>query len=1106
MVDPYSMSWWGQAPWLDADDAAGSTAQDATREIVSRAVGAAVANDVAELQNLVEQYGPEPIVYAADPHEPTPLFEAARCGASGAVAYLLEQGCLPAQVCCGSTPLIAAAQGNHCGTVELLAERGATVNDYDQFWRTALCYAARAARVPLTATLLAHGADPDKQNAAGKNLHDEIEELSLADESNRECLTRIAALLRFPQGPKLEQQEWIAREAMSAECFDGRNNILALRSQSFQELKNRERLEKVESVERACLAEMHIDASERAFRHETIACEAAERELLFPEDDGRSAVLNQESNEREMLENAAQKGRAGVAKKERMRAMWLEEELQEDRAKPAVEPAPARAKPSQAVAAQRVAGGCRRNCQDGNGAASGQNTGSWRDACRLSERGRVEPFVGMAHFIVDTEMRERIGIVGQRGTDMSGFRKHEHRQRKAVVGFLMQRAGVVQGECDARCAIERDRERGLKRMAVDREWLRRLPDLFRQESNEWEELEAVAAMNVLRMQGVSRASSCCDSPACASAECASPATSQASHGHRTNPLLDAVLGSDIERLNALLEGGYSCECRDGQGKNLLHHAAAHSLPEMARHLMSLGLSPCASAHQSAGRDTPVHIAARAGDIEVLRILLTDDRTAALLTSKDRRPIDRVECGSPVWELLRWKEKEIEMRRTPLHYALMERRVDDTQEITRASQLGQLTKRMRLTALHAAACSGWQKGIYDTWLCNGGIDVNAGDIDGRTAFHVAAACGQMQAAHALLATGARWDCVDRFCSCRKSPGEAVGLCRNSRCKGKRPRELAVDTEMRQLFDALEMLERDRAALEKGGGAAAVFRAQNFFPSGYPLHPIFHAAAYGSPETIQRLMRTNPPPDHQPVMEYCLCTRLTVPEVLQRFPLLFGVCATPLHVAIKLGRLDAVRALLDAGMEPHGSRYASEIAIELALGEGQIDIAQLLLEWGADPINRDSRGMTTLHRLAPQAKPEVLQLLLGNERVRQEINVLDQFTGSIALHGVAHTGNSQAVSLLVDAGADVDRQNQMGTPLHVAARAGHAATVQTLLNAGADPNIVWGAENKKPLDVAADAGVRHVLEPVTERVSSSMARRARRRAQKASQHVGGGGSAT
>ena len=70
----------------------------------------------------------------------------------------------------------------------------------------------------------------------------------------------------------------------------------------------------------------------------------------------------------------------------------------------------------------------------------------------------------------------------------------------------------------------------------------------------------------------------------------------------------------------------------------------------------------------------------------------------------------------------------------------------------------------------------------------------------------------------------------------------------------------------------------------------------------------------------------------------------------------------------------------------------------------------------------------------------------------------------LHKCCESGNLYRLSALVDAGVDLDHQNQYGqTACFIAAWRGHFEVVQFLLECGSDPNII-SAGGASPLDIA------------------------------------------
>lgn len=118
---------------------------------------------------------------------------------------------------------------------------------------------------------------------------------------------------------------------------------------------------------------------------------------------------------------------------------------------------------------------------------------------------------------------------------------------------------------------------------------------------------------------------------------------------------------------------------------------------------------------------------------------------------------------------------------------------------------------------------------------------------------------------------------------------------------------------------------------------------------------------------------------------------------------------------------------------------------------------------------SRGLaaaapvTTVVDAAAQGDTVVLQdLLRGGADVNQTHG-----DGMTALHWAAELGDTEAVRMLIYAGASLTAGTRIGsyTPLHIASRLGHAEIVEALLAAGADAEIATSNSGVQPLHLAA-----------------------------------------
>jgi ankyrin repeat protein len=205
-----------------------------------------------------------------------------------------------------------------------------------------------------------------------------------------------------------------------------------------------------------------------------------------------------------------------------------------------------------------------------------------------------------------------------------------------------------------------------------------------------------------------------------------------------------------------------------------------------------------------------------------------------------------------------------------------------------------------------------------------------------------------------------------------------------------------------------------------------------------------------------------------------------------PLPPEVGLTLLAGAVRFGRPDTVELLLKNGANPNLAAPGNgTTALHHAAALGDIPVARLLLNHGADIELRDSQGMTPLlfatfcgaddtheaprlGRHKAKAPPvdearqrRIIEFLLKNKATLDAVD----HGGHSALHAAALNDNAAAARLLLERGLERDQADGDGEmPIHVAAGCGSISVLKVLLEAGADANS-RASFGRRPLDLLA-----------------------------------------
>ncbi|MGB9178194.1 MAG: ankyrin repeat domain-containing protein [Pyrinomonadaceae bacterium] len=158
--------------------------------------------------------------------------------------------------------------------------------------------------------------------------------------------------------------------------------------------------------------------------------------------------------------------------------------------------------------------------------------------------------------------------------------------------------------------------------------------------------------------------------------------------------------------------------------------------------------------------------------------------------------------------------------------------------------------------------------------------------------------------------------------------------------------------------------------------------------------------------------------------------------------------PLVKATFEGDLQAVKDLLATGIDVNRrDKETNTTALDEAIGRGNREITQALLDAGADVNSRNNRRQTALMRVDDDGTAQLVEDLV---RAGAKVNAKDE-DGDTALILAASYSNAEVVQALVRAGARIDAGNSEGrSAIMKAAEYGNLEIVKMLFDLGADIN--------------------------------------------------------
>ncbi|HSK70508.1 MAG TPA: ankyrin repeat domain-containing protein [Pyrinomonadaceae bacterium] len=181
--------------------------------------------------------------------------------------------------------------------------------------------------------------------------------------------------------------------------------------------------------------------------------------------------------------------------------------------------------------------------------------------------------------------------------------------------------------------------------------------------------------------------------------------------------------------------------------------------------------------------------------------------------------------------------------------------------------------------------------------------------------------------------------------------------------------------------------------------------------------------------------------------------------------------PLSKAVINADAEEVRNLIYKGEDVNGKEKDSnaKTPLFLAIENGNVEIAEILLSFGAKVNARDKSKQTPLMQLFDDTPAELARLLI---RYGAKINVTDE-DGNTPLILAAEDASAEILQILIDYGADVNAKNKEGqTALLRAAFEDNLEKVKVLVLAGADVNAK-DKDGKSALDLTDDEEIKEFL---------------------------------
>uniref|UniRef100_A0A8C2ZX97 Ankyrin repeat domain 52 n=1 Tax=Cyclopterus lumpus TaxID=8103 RepID=A0A8C2ZX97_CYCLU len=459
---------------------------------------------------------------------------------------------------------------------------------------------------------------------------------------------------------------------------------------------------------------------------------------------------------------------------------------------------------------------------------------------------------------------------------------------------------------------------------------------------------------------------------------------------------------------ALIPHVCSLDAADRSGRTPLHHAAHSGHGEMVNLLLSKGAN--VSAKDEKERQA-IHWAAYLGHVEVVKLLVSH---SADVMCKDKRGYSPLHAASVsgqldvVKYLLRLVVEIDEPNifgNTALHMACHAGQDTVATELVNCGANINQPNHHGSMPLHLSSAS--SSGVLCLeLLINNGADVNVQNKEGKSPLHIAAMFGRFTGSQILIQNGGEIDCADMF--------------------GNTPLHVAARYGQELLISTLLTNGADKTRQGIHG-----------------MLPLHLAALYGFPDCCRKLLSNG--------QFYIMPSQ--VPSAGDDINILDDHGRTCLHAAASGGNVDCLNLLLNsAAAELDAKDHLGRSPLHYAAANGNSQCTISLVRAGADVNELDLTGCSPLHyAAASHTFCGILNVVLCVFRCLDFLldnganPTLKNSKGYSAVHYAAAYGNKQHLELLLEISFNCLEEVESNipvSPLHLAAYYGHCEALRLL----------------------------------------------------------------